>query len=86
VSHHDLAIYIKVIFRQKKNYGNSNTSPYKYMTFEKSSKRNQNPSTYYNIITHLKFQHKPKYQISKNPHIKIDIYLGVKLPLSYNTL
>jgi hypothetical protein len=37
----------------------------KYFTMQKS-KRNQNPSTYYNsIITNLKFQHKPKYHRSK---------------------
>jgi hypothetical protein len=32
---------------------------------KKSSKRNQNPSKYYNSITNLKFQHKPKYHLSK---------------------
>jgi hypothetical protein len=33
---------------------------------KKSSKRNQNPSTYHNnSITNLKFQHKPKYHPSK---------------------
>jgi hypothetical protein len=33
-----------------------------YLTFKKkSSKRNQNPLDYYNSITNLKFQHKPKY-------------------------
>jgi hypothetical protein len=31
----------------------------------KSSKRNQNPSRYYNSKTNLKFQHKPKYHRSK---------------------
>ncbi len=36
----------------------------------KSSKRNQNPSRYHNSITNLKFQHKPKYRLSKNPHVK----------------
>jgi hypothetical protein len=41
-----------------------------------SSKRNQNPSRYHNsIITNLKFQHKPKYHVSKNAHIKIDLLL-----------
>jgi hypothetical protein len=36
------------------------------LIFKKSSKRNQNPSRYYNsIITNLKFQHKPKYHLSK---------------------
>jgi len=32
---------------------------------KKSSKRNQNPSRYYNSITNLKFQLKPKYHLSK---------------------
>jgi len=33
---------------------------------QKSSKRNQNPSRYYyNLIINLKFQHKPKYLLSK---------------------
>jgi hypothetical protein len=35
-------------------------------------KQNQNPSRYYNSITNLKFQHKPKYIIFQNPLIKID--------------
>jgi hypothetical protein len=45
-------------------------------------KRNQIPSRYYNSITNLKFQHKPKYRLSNNPHIKIDlaISLGAKIP------
>jgi hypothetical protein len=51
--------------RQKKNYGNSNISPCKNIIFKKSSKRNQTPSRYYNSITDLKFQHKPKYHLSK---------------------
>jgi hypothetical protein len=38
----------------------------KYNLQKKSSKRNQNPSRYHNsIITNLKFQHKPKYHLSK---------------------
>ncbi len=32
---------------------------------QKTSKRNQNPSRYYNSITNFKFQHKPKYRLSK---------------------
>jgi hypothetical protein len=32
---------------------------------KKSSKRNQNPSRYLNSITNLKFEHKPKYHLSK---------------------
>jgi hypothetical protein len=66
VSHCGLAIYIKKsIARQKKNYENSNISPCKNIIFKKSSKRNQNPSRYENSITNLKFQHKPKYHLSK---------------------
>jgi hypothetical protein len=59
-------LHFKNILRQKKNYGNSNISPCKNIIFQKSSERNQNPSRYYNsIITNLKFQHKPKYHLSK---------------------
>jgi hypothetical protein len=60
-----LPFTLKSILRQKKNYGNSNISPCKNIIFKKSSKRNQNPSRYYNSITNLKFQHKPKYHLSK---------------------
>jgi hypothetical protein len=52
----------KSILRQKKNYGTSDISPCKNIIFTKSSKRNQNPSGYYNSITN---QHKPKYHLSK---------------------
>jgi len=56
------AIYIlKGILRQKKNYENSNISPCKNVIFKKSSKKSQNLSRYYNSITNLKFQNKPKY-------------------------
>jgi hypothetical protein len=38
--------------------------------------RNQNSSRYYNSVTNLKCQHKPKYNLSKKPHIKkIDLLL-----------
>jgi len=61
-----LPFTLKSILRQKKNYGNSNISPCKNnVIFKKSSKRNQNPSRYYNFITNLKFQHKPKHPLSK---------------------
>jgi hypothetical protein len=48
--------------------GNSNISPHKNIIFKKDPvKRNQNPSRYHNSIrTNLKFQHKPKYHLSKN--------------------
>jgi len=60
-----LPFTLKGILRQKKNYENSNISPCKNIIFKKSSKRNQNPSRYYNSITNLKSQHKPKYHLSK---------------------
>ncbi len=71
-----LLFTLKSILRKKKNYGNSNISPCKNIIFQKSSKRNQNPSRYYyNSITNLKFQQKPKISSFKNPHIKIDLLL-----------
>jgi hypothetical protein len=55
----------KYLKANEKNYENSNISPCKNITFKKPSKKNQNPSRYYNSITNLKFQHKPKYHLSK---------------------
>jgi hypothetical protein len=43
-----LPFTLKSILMKKKNYGNSNISPWKNIIFKKSSKRNQNPSRYYN--------------------------------------
>jgi hypothetical protein len=61
-----LPFTLKSILRQKKNYENSNISPCKKYNLPKSSKRIQNPSRYYNSITNNpKFQHKPKYHVSK---------------------
>jgi hypothetical protein len=39
----------------------------KYNLQKKSSKKNKNPSRYYynSILTNHKFQHKPKYHLSK---------------------
>ncbi len=78
VSHFGLAIYsIKKYLNAKKELWKL-----KYFTMQKSNlqknplKRNQNPSRYYyNSITNLKFQHKPKLSCFKNPHIKIDLLL-----------
>jgi hypothetical protein len=63
----NLPFTLKSILRQKKkNYGNSNISPSKDIIFIKSSERNQNPSRYHNFVSKfLKFQHKPKYHVSK---------------------
>jgi hypothetical protein len=49
VSHCGLAI--KYLKTKRKNYGNPNISPSKNIIFQKSSKRNQNPSRYYNSLT-----------------------------------
>jgi hypothetical protein len=47
------------LLRQKKNYGNSNNK-------ENPLKETKILQRYYNsIITNLKFQHKPKYHLSK---------------------
>jgi hypothetical protein len=62
-------LHWKVFYDKRRNYyGNSNISPCKNISLKNSSKRrNQNPSEYYynSIITNLKFQHKPKYHLSK---------------------
>jgi hypothetical protein len=71
-----LKTYIKTYLKAKEE----ELWKFKYFTMQKlhlqkkSSTRNQNPLRYHNsIITNLKFQHKPKYHLSKkNPHIKID--------------
>jgi hypothetical protein len=60
-----LPFTLKRILGQKKYYGNSNISPCKNIIFKESSKGNQNPSRYYNFIINSKFQHKPKYHLSK---------------------
>jgi hypothetical protein len=60
-----LPFTLKRILRLKKNYGNSKISPCKNIIFKNSSYRNQNPSRHYNSITNLKFQHKPRYTLSK---------------------
>jgi hypothetical protein len=62
VSHRALAIYILKYFKAKEElWEKSNISLGKNIIFKNSSKRNQNPSRYYNnSITNFKFQHKPK--------------------------
>jgi hypothetical protein len=62
-----LPFTLKRNLRQKKNYDYSKISPCKNIMSKKYSKRNQNPSRYYynSVITNLKFQHKPKYHLSK---------------------
>jgi hypothetical protein len=71
VSHCDLAIYIKKYLKKVKEQSLNLkyfTMQKYYLQKKKTSKRNQNPSRYYyynSIITNLKFQHKPKYHLSK---------------------
>jgi hypothetical protein len=81
-----LPLTLNIILRQKEKYGNSNISPCPNVTFKKSSKRNQNPSRYYNSVTNLKFQHKSKYHLSKILIQKIDLLPSGQNPLSYYTL
>jgi hypothetical protein len=60
---HNLALpfTFKSTVRQKEDLPKlSNISPCKNIVFIRSSKKNQNPSRYYNSETNLKFQHKPK--------------------------
>ncbi len=55
---------------KQSNYRNSNISPCKNITLKRCSKRNQNPSRYYNSVTNLKFQTQAKRSSSKNPQYK----------------
>jgi len=64
-----LPIYIKKYLKAKEELFRK----LKYFTMQKYTlqknplKENPNPSSYYNsIITNLKFQHKPKYHLSKS--------------------
>jgi hypothetical protein len=87
VSHCGLAIYMKTYLNAKEELWKL-----KHFTMQKninlqkkSSERNQNLSRYYynnSIIANLKFQHNPKYQSFKNPHIKIyrPIIIIINLP------
>jgi hypothetical protein len=66
VSHHDLAIYIKSYLKAKEELWKLKYFILqKYNLWKNPLKETKNPSRYYNIVTNLKFQHKPKYQISK---------------------
>jgi hypothetical protein len=70
-----LPFTLKVILRQKNNYANSKISPYKYITFETSSKRNQNPSRYYNTITKIS-----SFNTSQNTKFKKSSYKNRQKP------
>jgi len=66
VSHYGLAIYIKNYLKAKRRIMDTPIFHHaKNIIFKTSSKRNQNPSRYYNSITNLKFQHKSNHHLSK---------------------
>jgi hypothetical protein len=66
VSRYGLANYIKKFLKAKEELWKLKYfTMQKYNLKKKSSKRNQNPSIYHNSIINLKFQHKPKYHVSK---------------------
>jgi hypothetical protein len=61
-----LPFTLKSILRQKeKNYGNSNVSPCKNLIFKNPLKETKILQDIINSRTDLKFQHKPKYHLSK---------------------
>jgi hypothetical protein len=61
-----LPFTLKSILRQKKGIMEIQIFHHaKTLSSKKSSKRNQNLSRYHNSIINLKFQHKPKYHLSK---------------------
>ncbi len=74
MSHHGLAIYIKKYLKAKEGLWKLT-----YFTMQKYNlqkilqKKPKSFKIYYNSITNLKFQPKPKVSSFKNPHIKIDL-------------
>jgi hypothetical protein len=68
VSHSGLAIYIKKKYLKAKEelWKLKYFTMLKYNLQKNPFKKTQNPSRYYyNTIANLKFQHKPKYHLSK---------------------
>jgi len=69
VSQCGLAIYIKNYLKAKERRIMETQIYFTMQKYNlqkiKSSKRNQNPSRYHNSLTSLKFQHEPKYHLSK---------------------
>jgi hypothetical protein len=65
VSHCGLAIYIKKYLKAKEELWQLKYFIMQKYNLPKSSKRNQNPSRYYNSIINLEFEHKPKYHVTK---------------------
>jgi hypothetical protein len=68
VSQCGLAIYIKKYLKAKEELWKlKHFTMQKYITFKKSSKRKKQKSfkIIYKSVTNLKFQHMPKYHLSK---------------------
>jgi hypothetical protein len=64
----DLPFILKSILRQKKNYWNPYSSPCRNIILRKSSKRNQNPSRYYNSTS-----------LNPVPNAQVCVYLTVHI-------
>jgi len=60
-----LPFKIKTYLRAKEELWKLKHFTMQKYNLQKILKKNQNPSTYENSITNLKFQHKPKYHVSK---------------------
>jgi hypothetical protein len=56
----------------------------KYNVQKKTLKETKLLQDIITLVTNLKFQHKPKYQPFKNPHIKIDLWPRGQNSLRYN--
>jgi hypothetical protein len=66
VSHWGLAIYIKKYVKAKEELWKLKYFTMQKYNFQKNPlKEIKNPSRYYNSVTNLKFQHNPKYHLSK---------------------
>jgi hypothetical protein len=74
MSHCCLAIYIKKHLKPKRRITKTQIfSPCKNIIFKKSSKRNPNPSRYYNSCNESQVWTQAKISSFKNRHIKIDL-------------
>jgi hypothetical protein len=65
VLHCGLAIYIKKYLTAKKELWELKYFTMQKYNLQKNLSKKPNPSRYYNSITNLKFQQKPKYYLSK---------------------
>jgi hypothetical protein len=70
VSHCGVAIHIKKYHKAKEE---TQIFHHAKIVSKKSSKRNQNPSRYYNSITNLKVSTQTKISSFKNPQIKVSL-------------